>query len=288
MENKPSELNKLRTEKEIFKKEFNSAREERNKCNSEIKKFTSEISSITEKSGELRKKRDSLNSQVRQLKDKKNKINETIRNLRESESPLKIQISSISQKHGIKKGHNLYSEIAGIESHIETEVISFEKEKSLMRTLNKLKEEKKKLKILEPLHNKAREIRSEINALKRECDNIHSQIQILAEQSQSIHMELFSISKNLNKFYRDRRTQFKKSKGLNDALDELSAKIDEKFSQISSLKNDADRYDKEQKERRRKKQETIMEHSEEALRKKIMKGGKITNSDLLVFQQGDD
>lgn len=288
MENKPSELNKLRTEKDILKREFNSAKEERNKCNSEIKRLTSEISSIESKSGELRRKRDGLNSQVRQLKDKRNSINTTINHLKEEESSLKIQISSISQKHGIKRSHNIHSEIAGIELHIETEVISFEKEKALMRTLNKLKEEKKKLEILEPLHKKAGEIRSKIKVLRKECDDIHSQMQNLAEQSQNIHMELISISKNLNKSYRERRALFKKSKELNDILDRLSENIDEKSSQISSLKHDVDRHNEDQRESRRKKQETIMEHSEEALRKKIMKGGKITNSDLLVFQHGED
>jgi len=124
--------------------------------------------------------------------------------------------------------------------------------------------------------------------MMKERDNIHSQIQDLALQSQNMHTELLSLSKNLNKLYRERRALFKKSKELNASLDGLSAKIGEKSEMVSSLKSDVNKYNEELRRNHKRRHETIMEHNEEILSKKIMKGGKITNSDLLVFQQGDD
>ena len=67
-----------------------------------------------------------------------------------------------------------------------------------MKSLRHLKEEKKKIGMLEPIQSKLREIHRESKSLRQESDEVHKLIKSKAEESQLLHLQFTEISKQVD------------------------------------------------------------------------------------------
>src|SRR3989338_8054174 len=140
------------TKRELFaeldklKSDVNSLRNDLNKADSDKELWYSrkEQSSngIREKISAIkqnREKRDSLTKKVRELKEKRAKLNDDLRKRISELVELKKQSIDVMKKSKITYPIRIKTAIDSVESKLETEVMSFEKEKELSRKLRLLK-----------------------------------------------------------------------------------------------------------------------------------------------------
>src|SRR3989338_2025722 len=129
------EINGLRSEVKKLRNELNSLNSFKEHLFQEKDRLTREILSQISEVKKLKQRRDSLTKQVKEEKKKKKK-----KKIKE----IKKEKKKIVDKYNIKVDPSrINDEIERLELKIQTEPMSFDKEKKIMETINKLKKQKK-------------------------------------------------------------------------------------------------------------------------------------------------
>lgn len=238
---------------------------------SDIKKSKEQRNKLTSKVKEDKKKRSDLNEEI---KNKISKLKELDKTRKEVSKKLDITI----QPDKIK------SKIEQLETKIETEVMSFDKERAIMK---KIKELKKKLvgseEVFE-LIGKLDKTSEETDSTRKNAQEVHQAIQQRAKESQLKHEKVISSSKKIHEINKHEQEAFEKFMEFKRKIKEINEQLNGRLSDLSSIMAEVKKYKLEVKEEKEKKEGQILKAKEEAVQDKLKKGKKITTEDLLVFQ----
>lgn len=191
---------------------------------------------------------------------------------------------SLFVKLGIKQDPEIIKEqIRLLETKIETEVMSLDKEKGLMKKIKKLKENFGKSSELVKLLDEIRLISNELGDKKKKADESHNKLQALYKEDKDFSLFL-ELSKQINSLRQEGHLAFDKFKFLKQEFLNLNNQLKEKLNSIRSVKGKLSNDDLEirnvKKEEQAKKLEELTRQVEEKLKTKK----KLTRDDLLVFQ----
>ena len=189
-----------------LKKEIADLKATLNKINSEKESFFQEKQHLKQKLSELintikedKRTRNEFTSHVKESKNKRQEFNEQIKKKIEELKNLKIERETLAKKLNIQSNpEQLLKEISMIERKIETEVMSFEKEKQLMKLINEKRKHLKESKGLVDISQKMRGVTRELDELRKESDKAHNEVQTAAESSQVKHEALLDEFKKLD------------------------------------------------------------------------------------------
>ena len=110
-----------------------------------------------------------------------------------------------------------------LEFTIETEAISFTKEREIMKKIKGLRKEYDNCSVLDSFSKKIREVASELSELKKESNIIHRNVQEKAKMSQTMHEEILKLSPEIDKLRSEEKEAFEKfselKKQFHDAND---------------------------------------------------------------------
>lgn len=265
-------LNKLNAEKE---KHFDSRR-----------KIREQLTQFRDKSDEFKRKRDTLTKEVRELKKKRDEINKILKKKTDDMKTSQDQFDSAKDKLKFKENPiALRRQIDKLEEKIETEAISFEAEKKLMKQINEMRAKLKATAGLSAVMSDIKGITHDVQELKHEGKSQHLIVQKKAADSQAYHEELILLYKKMDELR-------PKEKEANDAFLKLKADFnkhnDELKAEIGKLKDIqhklGEAFEEEEKERKKKETKKLKDMEME-VEEKIKKGKKLTVDDLLVFQK---
>jgi len=245
---------------------------ERDHISDEIKKLIAEIKP-------LREQRNALTAEVKCAKEERSKLTGTIK---EKIGEFKTVVGE-KPVHGESPG-KIKHEIERLEYKIETEGLTFEKEKQLMKVIHELRKKHKDAQAAAIASHKARETSGEIDTFKHQADNVHSRIQSKAKESQEKHEKILSISKKideLKKKYTELTTQLNT---VRKELSETSAPWKAKQAEVDKLRLEIGEANKENRERSVNSQKRILEDKQREVQEKIRKGEKLTTEDFIVMQ----
>ena len=276
------EFNSKKKEVSELRKKLNELDSHKEKWFKEKEKVQNEITKLISNVKELKKERDSLTQKVKSSKKERQELNKKIN---EQISKVKELGKDVPTINKYENPSRIKEEIKKLEYSIETQAISFEKERKIMK---EIKEKKKKLKEIEKRFSEQGDYlktSKEIDELKKNANNFHKEITKNANTSQEKHEEILKISKQIDELKKEEEEHHKKfidykkqfteaNKILKNMLNELS-RLNEKISgqKIENAKN------------KRKKDEIVLKNKEEAVEEKIKKGKKLTTEDLLIFQK---
>jgi len=286
------------TKRELFaeldklKSDVNSLRNDLNKADSDKELWYSrkEQSSngIREKISAIkqnREKRDSLTKKVRELKEKRAKLNDDLRKRISELVELKKQSIDVMKKSKITYPIRIKTAIDSVESKLETEVMSFEKEKELSRKLRLLKKSLADASGLMEMLDKIKKLNMEVSNAKREGNAAYKETQDLAKESQALHETIILESKNVDDLKLKEEEAFSKFVEFKNIFNEKNRSLKEKLESMGKIRTEINKFQLEEDEKRRLQEAMLIKNKEQELEEKIKSGRKLTTEDFLVFQE---
>ncbi|MBI4141939.1 hypothetical protein HY484_03380 [Candidatus Woesearchaeota archaeon] len=253
----------------------------RNSLEKEQRSLRNELKKLIFASQEARKERDALTAEVKEEKTKRSElsaqIKEKIGSVKSLSTDAKIAGSLGRLKH----------EINVINTKIETEVISFEKEKALMKRLHVLEKEYAAAKKSAESIKERKEVSCELNVLKKSADDIHGGIQKKAELSQEKHELAVSASKKIDEIKRKLDELNKVILDKEKALGDINSKLEPLLKELGELSGKVRKTADEVYRRRQDSMKKTLQEKRTAIEARLKRGEKLTTEDLLVMQSGD-
>ena len=278
-------FNALRNEVSELKNSLNQADEQKEKWFKSKEELSGRIRSLIGGIKESRTKRNSLTGDVKKLKEKRKELNDKIKGRISEIKSIHRQEKEIIGKYRIQGDPSaIKREIDRLDSRIETDVMSFEKEKDLMKKIKGLKKRLEQTKGLTVVLKKKDEISKEIDVMKSEAKDVHKKVQDTAKESQVRHESAIKNSGEIDSFKKSEEDAFKKFIESKMRFNEINSKLKEKLLEMSRIREKLDAYRKEDKKREKEREERVLKSREEFVREKMKKGEKLTTEDLLVFQ----
>lgn len=273
-----------------IKNKLNAINTEKEQWFAKRNDFSQQIKAEIGKIKESAKSRDTLTSSVQEVKKKRDELNKQIAEKIKEAKTMQGSAQKATEEKESKpyvNAEELRRQIAGMEKKIETEGLTFEKEKEMMKKIKAIKKQYEEAKKVNESWGKSRELSKEISTLKKEANEKHQAIQQTARESQKQHETLVTESRKIDELR-------KGEKEAHEKFMELKAQFSEFNSQLKALlpemkeAHDAREADWQKKykyvEDQKKKTLAERAHSVEEKLKAGGKKNKLTMEDLLAYQ----
>jgi len=293
----PQEKQQIKVQIDVLQKDIkelkgtlNQIDEQKEKLFADRKTLGKQIATSIREIKQLRQERDSLTAEVKIAKNERAKLANVITEKIDAFKKIHGEKKQVETKKGAVRENpgKLRQEIERMENTIETEGLSFEKEKKLMKIINAVKKRLKDAEALSGAYGEARELSKEIDKLKNEADEFHAKIQEKASISQEKHEKLMEISKKVDEWKKQEDEMNQQIETKKKEIDEKCPPLDEKIKQYSELKLKIGEEVKEEKLRTTEQKKKKLSELQQEAQEKFRKGGKLTTQDLLILQSIDD
>ena len=279
------ELEKLRYEINSYNKELNRANSEKESWFSKKEEVYNTIRKKIKGMKEHRNKRDSLTKNVKELKEKRNKLNEeTKKNISELVK-LRDEAKNLTKNLKIKDPQMLQGHIDKIEVTLETEAMSFEKEKDISKKLNALKKLLIEASEIIYVQRKIKKLNSEAGKSRKHTLDTHNEMYKLASQSQELHEDIIKNSKEVDELKSKEKEYFKKFAGYKKIFNDVNDKLKGKLTMMNGIREKINKFELEEDEKRKLEETTLIKSKEQEMEEKIKGGKKLTTDDFLAFQE---
>jgi len=265
-----NELNKINKDKEMWfdKKEIFS------------NSFKEKIKSIREN----KSKRDDLTKKVKELKGKRYSLNDETRKKISEFKNLSNEKNKLISKSKIKNPQLIKGEIDKVEIKLETEAMSFDKEKKLYKNLKVLKKSLGETSQILNLFDIIKILNKEINESKKNTENIHNEIQVTAKQSQEMHESILKNSKEIDELKPKEREAFRNFINYRKKFIGINNNLKKKLREMSTIREKINKFELEEEEKKKLKDSILIKSKEHEFEEKIRTGKKLTTDDFLAFQ----
>jgi uncharacterized coiled-coil DUF342 family protein len=240
-----------------------------------------QISNLIKDVKGVRSERDTLTGVVRLSKDEREKLNEQIR--------VKIEeVKKLKDAEGTPRAQEdprrIKREIERLEFKIETDVMSFEKEKQLMKVIKEMKKTLAEADKAFTGVRKIRELSHEIDDLKAIANSAHAKVQEGAKESQAKHEALVQTSKQIDEL-KAKEEEFNKQITEKKALmTPIAAELDAKNAALQDLRAKMGFAREEDKKVTAEKRKKKLSELQAEVTDKMKRGDKLTTEDLLIMQ----
>ncbi len=266
------ELTKLRASLQQIQQQKEQLYQKKEESFSKVKDILTQLRSIKHKidaskaiRDDLRKKRDEQNAIVKSLAQQLKELSN------EKEKALKNSIGRINPER-------LKQQIAYLDTKIETEALSMDQEKKVMK---KIKEHKHKIQAaqgVDAVFAKIRDLRTKLKE-SRDCANdYHQRLQTHIQQHRS-NIDLFKeLVKKIDELRKEK----------NSYVAQFLQSREQFFETNKALRNKLGEYGKARQQKNfenKRRIEEILREKEKIVEEKIKARKKLTTEDLLVFQK---
>jgi uncharacterized coiled-coil DUF342 family protein len=288
MEQKKDSIRKINQ----HKKEINKLRGILNQINEQKEasfrkkdQISRDISQIIRDVRNSKTKRNEFTGQVKESKKKREECNKEIRKKIEEIKKFNKEKTEIEKKYGIKEDPTrIKGEIERIESIIETEVISFQKEQKMMKHIKELKKKAKEAGKVGDVWNNIHKLSKEIDDLKKQSESVHKDVQDKAKESQTKHNEVIDMSKQVDKLKIVEEESLKQFVKFKKKFMETNDQLQEKLMDMKKLNEEINKFRKSKKQKKEKEIKTVLKEKEKIVMEKLAKGKKLTTEDILIIQ----
>ena len=278
--------NELHESLQSARKEIESIRQSLNKINDEKESFFQKrqdagrkIRELISEVKELRQKRDALTSSVKDLKKGREELNTRLKGFSSELKTISSKKQEVLKKHKIKEDPaKIRTQIDRLEVKLETEVMSFEKEKQFNKQIKELRKRYHDVKDLDVVLGNFSEKSKEAYKVRDEAKKAHRDIQGRAGESQKFHEAMIAKSKEIDALRKEEDETNRNFMELKSRFTEINDQLKEKLKAAGDISSQL-------KEMSMDRDERILRSKEQLVEEKIKKGEKLTTEDLLVFQK---
>ncbi len=278
-------LNGLKKEISELKVSLNQVDEQKEKWFRDKEAFSRKIKDLIKEIREDKAKRNSLTDEVKKHKEKRKELNEKSKSKISDILKINQKEKEVIRKHHIKGDPSaIRAEMDRLELRIETEVMSFDKEKGIMKQIKGLKKRLDESNGLNSILSKKSDLSKEIDILKKEAKEVHKMIQIVAKESQVKHESIIRGSKEIDELKKKEEEAFQKFIEFKKKFNEINDNLKDKLTEMGKINEKLGVYKEESRKKRKEKEDRMLKNQADILNEKIKKREKLTTDDLLMFQ----
>lgn len=275
LDSQQSKLEELKQKKEEWFKKKEDLKAEINALITQIKGLKSKGDTSGGSISQIKAERDKHNNEVHELISQAKKLNK--------EKQDKIAKSKIEFDPSMIK-----SQIHKLETQIETEAPSFEKEKKMMKQINVLRRQYDETKEINVVVEKLNKLSKQIDEAKEKAEGFHNQMRQRINDNKAGYGEFMTLSKKINDLKAVQEQAFANFTTFKKEFSELNRSLKEKFNGIREQRH-AQRQAKskeyeEHNEAKRKSDEKKLKEKAEEVEEKLKTKKVLTTEDLIAFQ----
>jgi uncharacterized coiled-coil DUF342 family protein len=250
----------------------------------ELREIGAKLRSMSARVNELKAGRDAETAAVRELKVKRQEANEAMKSnsselkkASEARDAARVGISASKIPPRVSASR-LASEIEAIETKFETDVMPFEKEKQLMKTIKDKKKLLKSVKAISESSSAFRETYSKFAETRKQSNQFHREIQQHAARSQEMHEAMIKLIPQLKELRERRKAILEQFGKLKEDYTMTGSTLHETLNELTEVKGKLNAISAE-------KQRKTIEANEQKLTDMLKSGKKLTARDLLLLQE---
>lgn len=285
---------KLSTELEGKRKEIREIKDKLNDLNRKKEEWFHKKEEVRKKISVLisdvkssKSERDQFTQTVKLSKTERDVLNKDIKEKSAQLEALMKEREQLEKKYNIQKSPGrVHDEIHKLEKKIETEVMSFEKEKKLMVEIKKLKKQREESGAVNDIWNRIKSLSKDIRDMRRKARTSHQKVQDFAKNSQQKHEALKSTSGEIDTLRKEEEEAFKKFVEFKKEFTEQNNLLKEKLNSIGELSKQLGKDVTELKQVEEQKKKQTLSSMKREVEEKLKTKKKLTTEDLLIMQQG--
>jgi len=275
-----------RKEISVLRNILNSVNNDKELFYSEKEKFSKEIKKLISDIKELKSKRDELTKMVRETKKEKDKVVKNVKNKISKITGLKKQKNEIARKYNLKGDPmRLKRQIQGLETKVETEAISFDKEQKIMKTIRELRSKFSEFSEIEKVWEEINSLSKEIDSLKVNEKELKKSVKKNARESQRQHEKMLVLSEQVDELKVKEKIEFEKFSHFKLVFTETNRALKELLGEFGRIQDNVQEVKKRKRKERAERDKITIEERKNEVQEKIKKGEKLTTEDILVFQR---
>ena len=280
-----TELNSVKSEVRDLRGKLNSLDRKKEELYREKRKISSDIHSRIRVAKDSKDKRNNLTEAVKSNKHSKEELEAKIKVLDEEIKTLKDDKNKLLQKIGVEDPMMLKRNIKSLEFKIETEGLTFEKEKEMMKVLSKMKKQLESSKVINEVEQKISSKFRELREYREIMDMTKKIVQVSAKESQKHHVELIESSKEIDDLKKKEDTFESEAVKYKTEISALNDELNAKLNRMDELKKVLNENNVKLREDVEKSNYEILKHKDHEVQEKIKSGKKLTTEDLLILQR---
>lgn len=155
------------------------------------------LNSLIKEAKELKEQKQKLNESIKEVKKLRDLKNNLVAALRNNFLRLKQEKKDQLRKEKVPSVNEIREKIKQIEFIIQTQPVSFEREKKYMKEIRELRAKEKEVEEINKSFDDINQMQSKLNAEKEEADRLHKKIQDLAAENTNLFDELTKKSREI-------------------------------------------------------------------------------------------
>jgi len=271
-------LEKLKNEVKELNLKLKQLGKEKEDRYSEKKNLEHTLNQLINEAKELKDKKNAIDTQIHDLKQNRDSENKIFKEILAQIHKLQEEKRAATEQLDFSRVRAIKKELRQLEFSLQTEVISFEKEKKHMEKIKKLRahltEYDKVMSEFKELENSKKLAKEKKNV----ADELHRTIQKLAKESSSIFNDLTEKSMEISKIKEKRGSLVKSLRALKSQINILNKSLSGILKSWSDLTN------KVFKGKEKRELADLQEKTDE-IKKKLKEKKKLTTEDILVLQR---
>lgn len=280
-----SELESLKTELKEYRNRLNSVDRKKEDFFKEKRKISSDVYSRIKEAQGYKEKRNNLTDVVKNTKLSKEELEQRIKTIEEEIHKFKEEKRKILEKLGVENPAFLKKNIKALEFKIETEGLTFEKEKELMKVLSKMKKQYENSRSVGEIEKKLDSHFRELRDLQEQAEMTRKIVQVSAKESQKHHIELIESSKEIDELKKKEQELEEHISKHKEEMHRLNEEMNPKIARLEEIKKVLHENNVALKEDVYKSNSELLKAKDNQVQEKIKTGKKLTTEDLLILQR---
>ncbi len=281
-----SKLNEIGKEINSLRFSLNKTDKEKESWFNKKESLKKEISKLVKEIKEIKHDKDSSNILVKEFRDERDNYNKKVRGMISKIKELNISKLEFIRKNKIKfDPEQIKKKIDELEFKIETEALSINKEKSVMKKIKEFRKIYEQNIGLKKIIDEINNIDKEIKEYKNKSDALHKRVKNIITLNDPGYNKFRYYSTKINGLRKDPQNEFEKFISFKNDFLRVNEELQKKLKDNYEIKKQLDEINnKINVENQRIKESRLIER-ERLIEEKLMTKKKLTKDDLIMLQQ---
>ncbi len=267
----------LKTEITELKKILNELNVEKEEWFTEKESLKKEVANLISQIKKIKFSKDKDNKETQKLKSEREKYNNKVKELIAEFKKLNSEKQKVMKDKKITfNPAEISKQIDALDYTIQTEALSFDKEKKIMTQIRHLKKQMSEAGDVQDLFKKLKEVSDKIKEAKDKAEVAHKKLMDLNKDNNT-YVEFMKLTKQINDLKKKQEDAFNKFIESKNKFSDINSQLKDKLKAAKGMKIEEDM-------KVRKKEAKALEEKTKEVEEKLKKKKKLTTEDLLVFQ----
>lgn len=278
-------LQNLNKEIAVLRERLNQVGKEREEWFERKENLKRRVANLISKTKEVRELRDKSAKEMIELTARRDEANAKVNELIKKYNELYYARKKTFKEHNIKyTPEKLKSNMEYYETMIETEALSFKKEKKLMEYIKQLKKMYDQTKVASNILTEMDKISKEINEHKQKSTEYHTKIYDCYYKNKQSKKDFKTLSYKITTFNSLQEEAFNTFIRLKEHYAEINKNMKDKLNENARIAKLLFQSKKQVQQKKADYNKKIIEDKMKKAEEKLRSRKKLTNEDLLAFQ----